>query len=100
MPVGGFGNLIALRLQRRARELGNSVFIDHDLRPYNDQWAFWAARPYSWRPHAGRGRECRRAWRMTPPRRPKAGLVGCSLSGKITIVVADQLYIDRSCVMT
>ena len=40
MPVGGFGNLIALPLQRRAREHGNSVFIDEDLRPYDDQWAF------------------------------------------------------------
>lgn len=45
MPVGGFGNLIALPLQRRARELGNSVFIDQDLRPYDDQWAFLGARP-------------------------------------------------------
>jgi hypothetical protein len=45
MPVGGFGNLIALPLQRRARELGNSVFVDQDLRPYDDQWAFLAARP-------------------------------------------------------
>ena len=45
MPVGGFGNLIALPLQRRARELGNSVFIDQDLRLYDDQWAFLAARP-------------------------------------------------------
>jgi len=45
MPVGGFGNLIALPLQRRARELGNSVFVDQDLRPHDDQWAFLAARP-------------------------------------------------------
>ena len=30
MPVGGFGNLIALPLQRRAREHGNSVFIDEN----------------------------------------------------------------------
>src|ERR1700730_4060387 len=44
MPVGGFGNLIALPLQRRARGLGNSVFIDQDLRPYEDQGAFLAAR--------------------------------------------------------
>lgn len=31
MPVGGFGNLIALPLQRRARERGNSAFIDEAL---------------------------------------------------------------------
>ena len=35
-------------------------------------------------------------WRMTPSRRPKAGPIGSPLSGKITIVVADQLYIDRT----
>ena len=40
MPSGGFGNLIALPLQRHARELGNSMFVDDDLRPSNDQWAF------------------------------------------------------------
>src|SRR6185369_10970861 len=40
MPKGGFGNLIALPLQRGPRENGNSVFIDSQLRPYEDQWAF------------------------------------------------------------
>src|SRR5487761_1305307 len=35
-------------------------------------------------------------WRMTPSRRPKAGPLGTSLPSKITIVVADQLYIDRT----
>ena len=45
MPIGGFGNLIALPLQRRARETGDSVFIDSDLRPYHDQWAFLSSFP-------------------------------------------------------
>src|SRR5262249_18005195 len=40
MPSGGFGNLIALPLQLQARENGNSVFVDEELRPYADQWAF------------------------------------------------------------
>jgi len=40
MPSGGFGNLIALPLQRRARENGNSVFVDEKLDPYPDPWAF------------------------------------------------------------
>lgn len=39
MPKGGFGNLIALPLQRKPRENGCSVFVDADLRPYPDQWA-------------------------------------------------------------
>jgi superfamily II DNA or RNA helicase len=41
-PKGGFGNLIALPLQKKLRENGLSVFIDSDLRPHPDQWEFLA----------------------------------------------------------
>lgn len=34
LPKGGFGNLIALPLQKAPRERGSSVFVDGDLRPY------------------------------------------------------------------
>lgn len=40
MPKGGFGNLIALPLQKKPRDQGFSVFVDDNLRPYPDQWAF------------------------------------------------------------
>jgi superfamily II DNA or RNA helicase/very-short-patch-repair endonuclease len=40
LPQGGFGNLIALPLQKRPRDLGNSVFVDERGVPYPDQWAF------------------------------------------------------------
>src|SRR5699024_3088919 len=40
MPKGGFGNLIALPLQKEARKKGNSVFIDEKFQPYSDQWKF------------------------------------------------------------
>ena len=40
MPKGGFGNLIALSLQRKPREKGNTVFLDADFMPYPDQWEF------------------------------------------------------------
>ncbi len=43
MPKGGFGNLIALPLQKGPREQGFSVFVDTDLRPYPDQWAYLAS---------------------------------------------------------
>lgn len=43
MPKGGFGNLIALPLQKKPREKGGSVFVDTDLQPYPDQWAYLAA---------------------------------------------------------
>ena len=115
MPVGGFGNLIALPLQRRARALGNSAFIDQDLRPYDDQWAFLAARPRLSAEAAAeivddaetRGRilgvrmpvedeDADEPWRMTPSRRSKVGPISVPLPSKINIVVADQLYIDRT----
>ena len=40
LPAGGFGNLIALPLQKRLRELGNSVFLDERFAPHPDQWEF------------------------------------------------------------
>lgn len=43
MPKGGFGNLIALPLQKWPRESGCSVFVDPELRPYPDQWGFLAS---------------------------------------------------------
>ncbi len=43
MPKGGFGNLIALPLQKRPRENGCSVFVDAELQPCPDQWAFLAS---------------------------------------------------------
>lgn len=43
MPKGGFGNLIALPLQKRPREDGFSVFVDADQQPFADQWGFLAS---------------------------------------------------------
>ena len=43
MPQGGFGNLIALPLQKGARNQNNSVFLDGDFAPWADQWTFLAS---------------------------------------------------------
>lgn len=40
MPSGGFGNLVALPLQGKARKKGNSVFVDDDFVPFVDQWEY------------------------------------------------------------
>jgi len=40
MPKGGLGNLIALPLQKKIREQGNSVFVNDQLLAYEDQWAY------------------------------------------------------------
>jgi superfamily II DNA or RNA helicase len=43
IPKGGFGNLIALPLQRGPAEEGNSVFVNGTFEPYLDQWMFLSA---------------------------------------------------------
>lgn len=115
MPIGGFGNLIALPLQRRAREHGNSVFVDENLRPYEDQWAFLSSTPRLSADTASqivadaemRGRvlgvrmpveeeDADEPWRMTPSRRREPGPIGASMPSKVSIVIADQVYIDRT----
>ncbi len=115
MPLGGFGNLIALPLQRRAREIGNSVFIDQDFQPYTDQWAFLSSLPRLSADAASkivdeaeaRGRvlgvripvedeDAAEPWRMTPSRRSQPTRIDGPLPDKIGIVVADQIYIDRA----
>lgn len=40
LPEGGFGNLVALPLQGKARKEGNSVFVDENLIIYENQWNY------------------------------------------------------------
>ena len=47
MPKGGFGNLIALPLQKRPRDAGHSVFVDDDLPPIPTSGPSWRrSNPY------------------------------------------------------
>ena len=115
MPIGGFGNLIALPLQRRAREKGNSVFVDTELRPYEDQWAFLSSlRRLSADALSAlvadaerRGRvlgvrmpvedeDADEPWRMAPSRRREPAPLETSLPNPVSVVVADQVYVDRT----
>jgi superfamily II DNA or RNA helicase len=42
LPKGGFGNLIALPLQKAVRDAGNSLFVNKELIPFSDQWDYLA----------------------------------------------------------
>ena len=114
MPIGGFGNLIALPLQRPAREQGNSVFVDRNLSPYADQWAFLSSLPLLSADAAShivdeaetRGRvlgvrlpvedeAADEPWRMTPSRRAPIAVTE-PLPDQIRIVLADQAYVERT----
>lgn len=43
VPKGGFGNLIALPLQKEPAEKDNTLFLNSSFRAYQDQWAFLAS---------------------------------------------------------
>ncbi|MGQ0671504.1 MAG: TOTE conflict system archaeo-eukaryotic primase domain-containing protein [Hyphomicrobium sp.] len=116
MPSGGFGNLIALPLQRHAREAGNSVFVDDDLRPHDDQWAYLSGLPRlvasevtaliakleADTPGGATGvrlpiddENTDEPWKMAPSRRPKRPAVTEPVPSEINVVLADQVYVDR-----
>ncbi len=114
MPTGGFGNLIALPLQSGPREHGGSVFLDNDLQPYEDQWAYLSSIDPIPRPKvddlvsaaatAGRVIGVRlpvkedndEPWSRPPSRRePDIPLQG-PFPDKIQVVLGSQVYIDRN----
>ena len=117
MPRGGFGNLIALPLQRLAREKGNSVFIDDALTPYEDQWAFLGSlrrlsssdlatligRAEADMPGGATGvrlpvddENADEPWKMTPSRRRQTPKITEPMPEQVGVVLADQVYVDRA----
>jgi len=113
MPSGGFGNLIALPLQGRARLAGNSVFIDETFAPYPDQWAYLAtidgmssARVDELIGEASASGKLlpvrvplvdddEEPWLAPPSRRHLPPAIEGQLPQSLTIVHADQIYIPR-----
>ena len=114
MPTGGFGNLIALPLQARPRENGNSVFIDDDFNPYEDQWAYLstigrlsqnelisivdeaAAMGQIIGVRLPSTEEDDEPWAALPSRRRKEPLIEGELPVSVEVVMANQVYIDRT----
>ena len=54
-PKGGFGNLIALPLQKKPRGNNNSVFVNEQFISYEDQWSFLATQQRMTQAIASRG---------------------------------------------
>lgn len=115
MPAGGFGNLIALPLARRSREQGNSVFVDDNLEPYANQWAFLASLKRMSpddvtalildAQESGRilgvrmpldDDESEQPWLLPPSRRSKPIPIAGKLPPSVNVVVADGIYVERS----
>jgi superfamily II DNA or RNA helicase len=109
LPSGGLGNLIALPLQRAARNAGNTEFLNDSLEPYRDQWSYLASIPkitpqrlaeliaddddgaLGVRPSTDRSDP---PWR--PRRTLRERLRETSLPESIEATFADRVYIDRS----
>ena len=114
MPAGGFGNLIALPLQKVPRSLGNSAFIDDDQRPYDDQWAFLSKVRRLSRAEVGTlveqasssGRilgirlpvddDDEQPWLMPPSRRKPEPPIQADLPGQVEVVIGNKVYVDRT----
>jgi len=113
LPQGGFGNLIALPLQKLPREQGNSVFLDERLTPWPDQWAFLASVKRISRQRAEtiaseaerRGRvvgvrlppldEDDEPWTAPPSRRRDDPLLAGDLPQNLELVLGNQIYVAK-----
>jgi len=113
MPKGGFGNLIALPLQKLPREHGCSVFVDDQFKPYADQWRFLASIQPMTRPELDKailrssgGRHPldvafefdiedndKKPWQRSSSS-PCA--ISCDLPESLTIVLANQIFIAKA----
>jgi superfamily II DNA or RNA helicase/very-short-patch-repair endonuclease len=115
LPKGGFGNLIALPLQKNPRMNGNSLFVDDNLVPWSDQWAFLSTiqRISKTRVEAiardaeARGRvtgvrfalssddEDSETWNSPPSRQHREAPIVAPLPSEIELTLGDQIYITK-----
>ena len=115
LPNGGFGNLIALPLQKRPRQAGHSLFVDEGFLPYADQWEYLssirrltlqeitACLDEAQSPGSFPGvrqpmdeEDDEEPW-LIPPSRKKPDLpITDPLPETVDMVLGDQVYIDRS----
>ena len=117
MPKGGFGNLIALPLQRLARQAGNTVFLDSTLQPHEDQWRYLASvrrlgladceRIVREAARAGKilgidarwfetDEDVREPWRLPPSRRRLDGPIEGLLPSSVEVVFANRIYVAKT----
>jgi len=114
LPQGGFGNLIALPLQKGPRGQGNSLFLDDRFEPYADQWAFLAGVRKVSRPQAERiVQEAERGgrilgvrlppqedgdaepWTAPPSRHRREPPIAGELPPVLELVLSNQIYIAK-----
>lgn len=114
LPRGGFGNLIALPMQKKTRKQNNSVFLDNHLNPYPDQWAFLSS--IQKMAHQDLERIVKNVqdegeitgvravivdetenepWKLTPSRKYKEPPITGPLPDQLNLVISNQIYIEK-----
>ena len=109
LPKGGFGNLIALPLQKMFRENGNSMFVDENFNVYTDQWNYlYNVKKYSLEEiesfirqlsPMGELGDLRRDSEYEKPwenKKPEQKLTKFDFPDTVKIVRANMLYIEKS----
>jgi len=113
MPKGGFGNLIALPLQKKPRERGNSVFVDNNFIPYPDQWAYLSTIKRislgELNPLIAKAEQQNRIlgvklpiaeedepWKIAPSGKIQETTINGPLPKQVSIVLGNQLFIDKT----
>lgn len=114
LPKGGFGNLIALPLQKKPREHNNSVFVDQDFNPYPDQWAFLSSIQRVTQQELEQiskniqdeseitgvravvlDENENEPWKLTPSRKYKEITITGLLPDHLNVVISNQIYIEK-----
>ncbi len=113
LPKGGFGNLIALPLQKIPMENGNSVFISENFIPYADQWAYLSSVKRMtlneiqlfvdevtktkdiFGIRTSQTGEDTKPWEKTLSYKKTFGKLSCKLPEKVSAVLANRLYIKK-----
>jgi superfamily II DNA or RNA helicase len=113
VPKGGFGNLIALPLQKTPSENGNALFVDSLLEPYHDQWKYLAKVGRMTPPaledvvrEAVRTGQVMGAclnvvddedqpWTWTPSRRTREAPLTDPLPARLKVVASNLIYVEK-----
>ena len=116
MPKGGYGNLIALPLQKKPRNSGNSVFLDDSFRPFPNQWAFLAkikkldpAIVFSLAEEATNTGQVvgvrnenlddvhtNKPWELSPSGKSERPILDVSLPAQVKAVLSQRLFIEKA----
>lgn len=113
LPKGGFGNLIAMPLQKGPAEKDNTLFLDETLETYEDQWAYLSSITRMGLPRlndvvreatrtgqvigvrTSSTDEEERPWAMPPTRRLWESLPSGPFPAKVGVVLGNLIYVEK-----